>query len=180
MEISFSPYQTLSDLCEPETIRNHFRLLNIHEKIAFLTEKCFCCGKIPPPTLAQPRKKRKSMLSENNVPKRGRMNGRMADGSFKIWITEFKVAVVYVLNYKHQQECSKARVDFSAFESRGRLQTNLKSSKGSRSNLLRGEKGERTKIDELYHQLEAPRFNCVEGLILSNITFNFSRKFLPP
>lgn len=33
----------------------------------------------------------------------GRMNGRMADGSLKIWITQFKVIVVFVLNHKHQQ-----------------------------------------------------------------------------
>lgn len=29
------PYQTLSDLCEPKTIQNHFLRFKIHEKIAF-------------------------------------------------------------------------------------------------------------------------------------------------
>jgi hypothetical protein len=73
---NFLPYQTLSDLGAPKTISNHFRLFKIHEKIAFLAkvgnfsptlanknrcwEKLFCCFVF------------------------GRMNGRMADGSFKI------------------------------------------------------------------------------------------------
>jgi hypothetical protein len=38
MKISFFPYLTLSDLCAPKTISNHFRLFKIHEKIAFLAE----------------------------------------------------------------------------------------------------------------------------------------------
>lgn len=29
--------QTLSDLCEPKTIKNHFRLFKIHEEIAFFS-----------------------------------------------------------------------------------------------------------------------------------------------
>lgn len=36
-----------------------------------------------------------------------RMNGSSkADGSFKFWITQFKVIVVYVVNYKYQQKRS--------------------------------------------------------------------------
>lgn len=104
MEIFFSPYQTLSDLCEPKTIRNHIRLLNIHEEIAFWLKNATAVAKISTNTRSG-REEEKSMLSENKVPKRGRMNGRMADGSFKIWITEFKVAMVLYLhhlqNYKH-------------------------------------------------------------------------------
>lgn len=42
-----------------------------------------------------------------------------------------------------------------------------------------------TQIDELYHRFAlASRFNCVEGIILKNIIFNFHRKFfatlIPP
>jgi hypothetical protein len=50
------PYQTLSDLCAPKTISNHFRLFKIHEKIAFLAE----VGKI----LHQHLRRKKSMLGE--------------------------------------------------------------------------------------------------------------------
>lgn len=94
---NFLPYQTLSDLGAPETIRNHFRLL-----LKFMRRLDFFSGWNSSPTLAR----QKSML-EKFSSYFGRMNGsRKADGSFKIWITQFKVIVVYVVNYKYQQKRS--------------------------------------------------------------------------
>lgn len=54
----------------------------------------------------------------------GRMNGRMADGSFKIWITQFKVAVVFVLNNQHQH--SRASFRSQGWKNVKQVEVNLK------------------------------------------------------
>lgn len=120
----FFSYQTLSDLwVSPKPIRNHFLLFNIHEEIAFLGWKCFACLKIffifpatnqPTTTNTRenlPRVERK-IDEKTFLPFTvfGRMNGssRMADGSSKIWITQFKIVVVFVLNpHTHTANSSK-------------------------------------------------------------------------
>lgn len=162
----FPPYQTLSDLCAPKTIRNHFRLL-----LKFMRRLDFS-AEIPHQHL----RGEKSMVESCSLLS----DGWMADGSFKIWITQFKVAVVFVLNSQTPAERTlrvsklgriarrKAR---KIFEPSRKLQQFLSTPAKLANN------SDWWIISPLCLR---SRFNCVEGIILKSIIFNFHRKFLPP
>lgn len=97
----FRSYQTLSDLCEPEKpSRIISDFLTFMVRLLSISDRGNCFGRAKSfastHTLASRKNRWKFFLL-------GRMNGRMADGLLKIWITQFKVIVVFVLNHKHQQ-----------------------------------------------------------------------------
>lgn len=187
MKISlFRSYQTLSDLCEPKNHRESFPTsLNSWRDCLPSPAGVDGWGK-----LASVVQKTLSLSTHTVVSRKidgsfssSLSDGWMADGSFKIWITQFKVIVVYVLNYKHQQRVKGGFFvrELRRIASRSCLlrDESLTSWRSNEEDLIRKRNGSSANNSDwwIISPASLARFNCVEGIILKSIIFNFHRKF---